>query len=328
VKLLAIIVNYRIAELTVKAVEALLREIDGLPDSRVVVVENDSRDGSLATLSAAIADRGWSDRVHLIASPRNGGFGSGVNIGVKHGLALPTPPEYVYLLNPDAEPDRGAVAALVAFMDSHPRAGIAGSHIHAPDGTPSSSAFRFPSILGELDNGLHLGVVSRLLRPWVVAIDPSRETFEVDWVSGASFIVRRAVLQEVGLFDEAFFLYFEEVDLCLRARRQGWSIWHVGESTVGHIEGASTGMNRASEHDVSAAARRRPLPAYWFASRRRYFEKNHGALYRIATDAVFLTSYSLWRARRRLQRKPDRDPTGLWWDFFKHSVSATFQRGD
>ena len=321
-KLLTIIVNYRTAALTVKALEALLPEMDRLPGSRAVVVENDSRDGSLDTLAAAIAAHGWGDRVHLIASPRNGGFGAGVNVGARWGLGLHPQPDYFYLLNPDAAPDPGAVVALCAFMDAHPAAGIAGSHLYTPDGKPHSSAFRFPTLLGELDQGLRLGMATRLLHRWVIPIAPSHDTVEVDWVAGASLIVRREVLAEVGLFDEGYFLYFEETDFCLRARRQGWTCWYVGSSIVGHVGGAATGFDHTGAASKQRGGARPALPRYWFDSRRRYYDKNHGALYRVATDAVFLASFAGWRARRRLQRKPESDPAGFLWDFFRYSLSS------
>jgi N-acetylglucosaminyl-diphospho-decaprenol L-rhamnosyltransferase len=322
-KLLVIVVNYRTAALTVKAVEAVLPQLARWPGSSVVVVENDSKDGSFESLAAASAAHGWSEQVKLIASPNNGGFGAGVNIGLRHGLALAEPPEYFYLLNPDAMTDPGAVSALVDFLDGQAQAGIAGSHLYTPDGTPHSSSFRFPSILGELDAGLRLGAVSRLLGRWVVAIPPSHDTRQVDWVAGASLMVRREVVRDIGLFDEGFFLYFEETDFCIRARRRGWTAWYVGNSTVAHIGGVATGMDHTGKVAAANRGTRPPMPSYWFESRRRYYDKNHGAVYRVATDAVFLASHALWRLRCELQRRPHNDPPRLLRDLLRHGVSRS-----
>ena len=110
-----------------------------------------------------------------------------------------------------------------------------------------------------------IGLVSRLLRRSIVAPPPARVACRVDWLAGASMMIRRPVLDEAGLFDEAFFLYFEETDLCRRALAAGWSTWYVPESRVAHIGSASTGMKR-----------REPRPAYWFASRRHYLRKHDG----------------------------------------------------
>lgn len=319
-KVLAIIVNYRTAPLAVEAIEALLPELAALDDSRAIVVDNASGDGSVEALQAAVAARGWGDRVTVLASPNNGGFGAGVNIGLRHGLAMGAGPDYFYLLNPDAAPRAGAISPLVDFLDGDPGAGIAGSSLYAPDGEPHASAFRFPTIMSELDHGLRLGLVTRLLSRWVVPMAASEETARVDWVAGASMMIRRSVLENVGFFDEGFFLYFEETDFCLRAHRRGWSIWRVGGSAVWHVGGAATGMEHRTDKRAPARQRRR-LPRYWFESRRRYFEKNHGALYRMAADAGFALGYAAWRVRRRIQRKPDNDPPRLLWDFLRCSLS-------
>jgi N-acetylglucosaminyl-diphospho-decaprenol L-rhamnosyltransferase len=165
--------------------------------------------------------------------------------------------------------------------------------------------------VSEFERGLRLGIVTRLLGRWRVPLPPTRTTFEVDWVSGASFMVRTETIRQIGLFDEGFFLYFEEVDLCARARRQGWAVFCVGESSVSHIGAVLTGIE----------APKRSMPRYWFASRCRYFEKNHGHLYRLASDVAFISGHALWRARRRLQRKEDHDPPGLLSDFIRFSLS-------
>jgi GT2 family glycosyltransferase len=123
-------------------------------------------------------------------------------------------------------------------------------------------------------------------------------------------IVRRQVFADVGLLDAGFFLYYEEVDFCLNARRAGWSAWYVPSSRVVHLGGRSTGVTGAS-----AASRRRPR--YWFESRRRYFVKNHGRLYAFAADLAWAAGFAVWRVRRVVQRKPDRDPPYLLWDFVR-----------
>jgi GT2 family glycosyltransferase len=104
-------------------------------------------------------------------------------------------------------------------MKAHPEVGIAGSRLEDLDGTPQHSAFRFPSVLSELDGGLRLGVVSKLLSKWLVAPPISEVACPTEWVAGASMIVRREVFESVGLMDEKYFLYYEEMDFCLAAHR-------------------------------------------------------------------------------------------------------------
>ena len=127
-------------------------------------------------------------------------------------------------------------------------------------------------------------------------------------------ILRRSMLDQIGLLDEGLYTYFDDIDICLRARRAGWETWYVPESRIIHLEGSSTGV-------TSQAKKRRP--EYWFQARRRYFLKNHGGLYTALVDAAFLSGFAMWRLRRRIQRKPDTDPPHMLGDAFRHSVFRT-----
>jgi GT2 family glycosyltransferase len=149
VKLLVIVINYRTPDLTLRAVEATLRELDGIPESAIELVENDSRDGSFERLSEEIAARGWGKRVRLSKSPYNGGFSYGVNRGVRPSLESSDPAEFFYLLNSDATPEPTSIAKLLGFLARNPRVGIAGSRIIGTDGIPHETAFRFPNLLAE-----------------------------------------------------------------------------------------------------------------------------------------------------------------------------------
>jgi N-acetylglucosaminyl-diphospho-decaprenol L-rhamnosyltransferase len=311
-KLLAIVVNYRTAEMTLDSVRALLKALHHVPDSEVVVIDNDSQDGSFETLSGAI--RGLDGRipVTVLSSERNGGFAYGVNAGVRYGLSSVSPPDYFYLLNSDAFPDPRAVSELCAFLERVPRAGIAGSYVHGIDGLPHQTAFRFPTHISELEQALRLGIASKLLRRWRVPMPMPEGDTEVNWVAGASMMIRRDVFADVGLFDERFFLYFEETDFCRRARAQGWSTYYVKDSRVAHIGSVSTGMKDTA----------RRMPQYWFDSRQYYFRKNHGAAYLTLSDVLFAVGFSLWRVRRKLQNKPDQDPPEMLSDFLRHSVRS------
>jgi N-acetylglucosaminyl-diphospho-decaprenol L-rhamnosyltransferase len=197
-------------------------------------------------------------------------------------------------------------------MDHRPDVGIAGSRLENPDGTSQRSAFRFPSVLGEVEDGMRFGPVSRLLRRRLVAPPAPERATPTDWVAGASMIVRREVFSETGPMDDGYFLYFEEVDFCLRASRGGWPCWYVPESRVVHLVGQSTGVT-----DSTASRRRRP--GYWFLARRRYFLKNHGRAKTLLADLAWAGAYASYRTRRALQGKPDRDPEGLLRDFIRHN---------
>ena len=197
-------------------------------------------------------------------------------------------------------------------MDAHPKCGVAGSRLEDPDGTPQRSAFRFHSVLGELESGLRLGVVSRLLSRRIVAPPVPDHTVQTDWVSGASMMVRRKVFNQIGLLDEGYFMYFGTYQHSLRAHRAGWECWYVPASRVVHLVGRSSGVN-----DPKQAGKRRPT--YWFASRNRFFTKNFGAGSAFVASVLWAIGFATYRVRRIVQRKVDKDPPHLLSDFVKYS---------
>lgn len=312
-RLLVVIVNYKTPGLTIDCLRSLESEVRSLPGTRVVVTDNASGDGSVEKIGAAIETEGWGDWASLMPLERNGGFAYGNNAAIRPVLQSTNPPPYFLLLNPDTIVRPGALQALVEFMDKHPEVGIAGSRLEDPDGTPQHSAFRFHTIQSELDYGLRIGLVSKVLTKWLVAPPISDQTCQTDWVAGASMIVRREVFEAVGLMDEAYFMYYEEMDFCLQARRAGWSCWYVPQSRIVHLVGQSSGVT-----DTKRPAKR--LPQYWFDSRRRYFLKNHGWLYAALADHSWASGFALWRLRRAIQGKPDTDPPKILNDFIRNSV--------
>ena len=312
-RLIVVILNYRTPSLTIDCLRSLVGEVRSLPDTRVVVSDNASGDGSVEQIGAAIETEGWSDWASLMPLDYNGGYAFGNNAVIRVGLQSTDPPPYFLLLNPDTIVRPGAIKVLIDFMDEHPKVGIAGSRLEDPDGTPQRSAFRFLSVLSELVFGLNTGLVSKLLSKWVVAPPVSEETCQTDWVAGASMIVRREVFESVGLLDEKYFMYFEEVDFCLKANKSGWPCWYVPQSRVVHLVGQSSGVT-----DTKRPPKR--LPRYWFDSRRRYFLKNHGWLYAAIADTVWVFGFVLSKWRWVIQRKPRKDPPKFLSDFLLNSV--------
>lgn len=310
---LIVIVNYRTADLTVDCLRSLVGEVQSLPGTRVVVTDNNSGDDSPERIQQAIKENHWDHWATLMPLNRNGGFAYGNNQAIRPALEGDNPPDFVLLLNPDTVVRPGAVSRLIQFMHEHPKAGIAGSRLEDPDGTPQRSAFRFPTTRSELDGGLRLGVVSRLLVNTCVAPPVRDDQHPTDWVAGASMIVRRQVFLDAGLMDEGYFMYYEEVDFCLRALRAGWTCWYVPASRVVHLVGQASGVTVNN-------TRPKRRPDYWFDSRRRYFVKNHGLFHAALADAAWALGYASYRLRRLIQRKPDTDPPKLLYDFVRHSV--------
>ena len=312
---LAVIVTYKTPELVKNLLASLAGERAAEAARnialRVVVIDNAS--GDAAPIQSTVSERGYQDWVTVVAAPRNGGFAYGNNLGFRHGFESAAVPDFFFLLNPDTEVRGGAISALVDFLDRHDDAGIVGSSLELPDGSPWPYAFRYPSVVSELDQGLRLGVVTRLLRGYVVARTMGNIPEQVDWFPGASMMLRRKVVEDIGGMDETYFLYFEETDFCRKIKSAGWTIWYVPESRVMHIAGQSTGVT--GDHDVT-----KRLPGYWFESRRRYFAKNHGLAYAMVTDAVLLAAHSIGQVKELLKGHVHAGVPHFARDILRHSV--------
>ncbi len=314
-RLWIIIVNYRTADLTVECLRSLEPQLSSVANPQVVVVDNNSGDGSVEKLSAAIEQQGWSSWATLMPLDKNGGFAFGNNASIRVALTAPQKSDYIMLLNPDTVALPGSIKALVDFMDERPEVGIAGSQLRNANDSVECSAHPFPSPLTELDGAARLGVLSRMLGINRVYSQPQDMAFQCDWVSGASMIIRRQVVEEIGLMDENYFLYFEEVDFCRRARQADWQCWHVPDSKVMHLEGVSTG--------IKAKAKRRA--GYWYDSRRRYFVKFYGIAGLAMTDALWIigrTSFLVRRALRIGARKETSDPQRFLLDLIGGDVRS------
>ncbi|MEM6941126.1 MAG: glycosyltransferase family 2 protein [Pseudomonadota bacterium] len=310
-RVLVVLLNYRTAEMTLRAAQAALA---AMPDAgaELVIVDNASGDGSEVVLGQAIKARGWDEngRVRLIVSPVNGGFGAGNNIGFAAAMSDGQPPDYYYVLNSDAFPEPDCLGRLIRHLEAHENAGIVGAHVRGEDDVTHTVAFRFPSIAGEFEAAARTGPITRLLRRSVVAMPVPEHVQQVDWVVGCSVLLRAEMLTSIGTFDETFFLYFEETDLCRRAKRAGWDCWYLPEARVVHIGSVSTGMKTWAR-----------TPQFWFESRRHYFCKNHGRAYaagawlaRLAGGAIHLTRCALSGAQHQ-------DPPGFYRDLLRFGLN-------
>lgn len=305
-KLSIIVVNYCTAELTINCIVSIAAERSCGESLTVVLVDNASPDDSAKVLALAIEQNGWESWVNFIPASRNGGFAYGNNLGIRFALNDPLPPEHLLLLNPDTLVRRGALSKLCRFMEEHPKAGIAGANIVGQEGLPLHCAHSFPSPLQQFVEGLRLGIVSRWLG--TVSLSPGcLRNVECDWVSGACMLVRRQVFEQVGHMDDAFFLYYEEVDYCRRAKSALWQVWYVADAIVVHFVGAST--------DVNSIEKRRPM--YWYESRLRYFRKHHGRFGAVLADAACCLGVWGFRLRNIVTRHNNLTPQAFLRDIFR-----------
>ena len=287
---------------------------DALNGGRVIVVDNNSQDGSAEKLANYVQKNDLNSWIEIVQMPRNGGFAYGCNAGIKCVLVLDSAANYVMLLNPDTLVRENAIATLSHFMDANHQVGIAGSQIENSEGGVENSAHRFHSLMGEFLEGVRLGILSRLFSKYETTPVLKTGNFQCDWVSGASMMIRRQLIQDIGLLDEGFFLYFEEVDFFYRAAKAGWQTWYLPAAKVMHIEGAATGIK---------SAKRRPK--YWYDSRRRYFIKHHGVLGLVCADALWgigRFSYLLRRLIRLGAQGQSKDPKFLAWDLLVGDAKA------
>jgi N-acetylglucosaminyl-diphospho-decaprenol L-rhamnosyltransferase len=225
----AVVVNYESGPALARCVTDLAA--CGL--AAIVVVDNGSSDGSLSAALAAAPGIG------VVDPGQNLGYGAAANRGV-----AATASELVLVCNPDLEVPADAVAALVAALDADPGRALAGPLIRTPSGDRYPSARRFPSMV---DAGGHalLGIFApdnRFTRNYQrTELDDSGDVaLDVDWVSGACFLVRRDAFEQVGGFDESYFMYAEEVDLCWRLGRAGLRVAYAPAAEVTHLQGRST----------------------------------------------------------------------------------------
>ena len=224
-----VIVNYESGPALLQCVEDW--RSDGATD--LVIVDNGSGDGSVELVRSRYPD------LEVVVPGRNLGYGAAANRGV---AATTTP--FILVCNPDLEVRPGTLAGLSAALAGHPGRALVGPMIRTSSGDRYPSARRFPSLI---DAGGHalLGIFApdnRFTRSYQRnELDGATgDPVEVDWVSGACFMVRRSAFEQVGGFDEAYFMYAEDVDLCWRLGESGWSVAYVPTAEVTHRQGVST----------------------------------------------------------------------------------------
>jgi len=256
-----VVVSYQSRELVLAALDSLAGH-GGLP-LEVVVVDNASTDGT----TAAVRER--HPRARVLANGENRGFSTACNQGWRSGGA-----PLVLFLNPDAEVRPGAIPAMAAALDSRPAAGIVGPRTLNEDGTVQVSTGEDLTIASERrQRRLVRGVRDRDARALAEAEARHSREHEPDWVSGACLMARRAALEAVGGFDEGFFLYEEDADLCRRVRAAGWLVRFTPAAVVRHRLGRS--MEKAGG---------RPRAEY-DRSHLRYYDKHNGLLQRLLLRA-------------------------------------------
>jgi len=309
--LTVIVVNYNTEHLLGPMFDALDAAADGLA-VQTIVIDNASRDGSVAWL------RRHRPEAALIANERNVGFGRANNQAIPHLRG-----DFVLLLNTDAFVAPDTLAKTLAWMRAHPDCGVLGVRLLGRDGAQQPSCRFFPT---PLNTFLMRTGLARFF-PWVPGIDDPRwdpaVSRDCDWVPGCYYLMPRAVVDEVGLFDPRYFLYCEEVDHCKRVRQAGWTVRYFADTTVVHIGGESA--KTAGEITESG----RQISDLQIESELLFFRKHHG-LAGLA-GAIALTALAnaylalKWIVKRRdvAGTQPYWRHTGTTWSLLRATGGAT-----
>jgi len=235
-----VIVNWNVRELLRRCLNSIYQAGGNSLELEVIVVDNASADGSVAMV------REDFPQVRLIANAENLGFTRGNNQAIAQSRG-----RYVLLLNPDTEVIGDALNTMVRYMDAHPQVGVLGPQLLNPDGSVQPSRRRFPTLATAFLESTVLQQWfpdNRILRRYYVRDRGDDEVQAVDWVVGACLLVRRQAIEQVGLLDEAFFMYSEELDWCRRFKEHGWQVVYLPTAQVIHHEARSSEQVKALQH--------------------------------------------------------------------------------
>ncbi len=229
-----LILNYKTKGLLRQCLQALRASHFSYP-TEVIVIDNNSGDGSVDMVREQFPE------VQLIASSRNVGFGAGNNLGL--ALAKGT---YCFIMNTDVAVSAEAVDQLISYLESHAQVGIAVPKLINPDGSTQQSTYEFPSLWIPVLRRTPLGKfppAKKLLRRFLMSGWDHNSSRSVGWALGGCLCIRRSALAEVGTFDDRFFLYFEDTDLCRRFWEKGWEVHYVHTAEMVHYHRRESAEN-------------------------------------------------------------------------------------
>lgn len=269
-RLSVVIVSWNVRELLAHCLRSIERSRDDL-ELEVIVVDSGSQDGSPQLVRESFP---W---VRLLARPDNVGFPKGNNLGINAARG-----RVLLLLNPDTEVEGDALTTMLSYLDDHPDVGVVGPQLRYPDGSIQSSRRRFPTLATAF-------LESTWLEPWAprtviehyrVLDRPDESATDVDWVVGAALMVRREAVEAVGLLDEAYYMYSEDLDWCRRIKDAGWRVVYLPEAKIIHHEGKSSEQAVTARHINFQRAKL------------RYFRKYHGRAVCTLLRAFLILSYT------------------------------------
>jgi len=305
-QLAIIILNYRTPGMVIECLQSLQAQVRA--DHRVVVVDNCSGDDSADTIEAAIKEQGWNEWAQVERSPINGGFAAGNNVGIKSIDA-----EVYLLLNSDTIVREGAINTMLDTLATHPDVHMLGPQLEWIDGVYQVSTFRYRTPISELLYASSIGVFAKMFPSHVVARELHAWAKGIDWVSFACIAIRKEVFDKIGLLDERYFMYFEDMAFCRKATQAGFTIAYQPEAHVVHLRGGSSPVKEATKQ-------RKRRPVYYANARSHYFRTFYGGLGHLAANLLWMIGYlfGALRGRTGAVEKEWRDI----WASPKHSMGS------
>ena len=302
-RLAIVILNYRTPDLTIDCLASLQGQV-AIGLDQVIVVDNASGDDSADRIESTLRARGWQDWASVRRSATNGGFAAGNNLAIRE-----TDAQWYLLLNSDTIVRPKTVAALLTAGQQRPEAGLLGPSFEQAQGQWSASCFRDYHPISELLDAARTGPLTRLLQGYEIHLKASDAPLEVDWIGFACVLIRREVIQQIGLLDEGFFMYFEDADYCRRARAAGWRIVYLPDLRVLHLLGASSDVN----HHHTDLRRR---PRYYYAARTRYYRKHYGRWGLASANLLWTLGRALSWTREAVRQKQPHTRAHEWRDIW------------
>lgn len=298
------IINYRTADMTIDCVRSVLDDLAGR--GQVVVVDNLSDDGSAEIIDGWIAAQDPPVPVHLVRSDQNAGYSAGHN----QGMAA-APADHYLILNSDTLLRPGFFDAMLRALPADPAdaTGLIVPRLEGEDGEPQVNCFRFAGPASEFIRGANSGPVTRMMRRRTVALETASPDEKIHWASFACILLNRRMVEQIGPMDEGYFLYFEDAEYCLRARRAGWTIRRAPDAVAVHFRGGSGPVKALSR------ARKR-APEYYYRARSRFLVQAHGRRGLIAANLAWHAGRAFAQLRRLGGRSvhpaAEREAVDLW----------------
>ena len=303
-----VIVNFRTPRLITDCLASLLPELKEI-NAGIVIVDNDSGDNSPEIIQSWLSEYDEEHKVTFIQSNQNAGYAAGNNIGIKAHDA-----QFYLLLNSDTIIRTGAIQTILNTATMFPEAGIISPRLELPDGTALGSCFQFRTPISELIEASQTYLIADLLPRYKASWPVQTQIARPQWTSFACVLVRDEVFQQVGLLDEGYFMYAEDMEFCHRTRRAGWVIVHNPEARVVHLPASSSTIK-------DQIRLKKQLPKFIYESRARYFYQNYGWLGLTSANLLWWLGRLIAKSRKFVGRSGNGASERQWLDIWINWLS-------